>query len=125
MNRIVSPTHVGTAASDEPTLRNEDESWTVIGDDPHNLHVVQAANHDLRVCFLTSNGPTERRGRLIAAAPDLLAALKEMYDQMWHLAKDKGSNPWLKQARAAIAKAEEGLAMPDNILVPTWRVHKI
>lgn len=54
------------------------ERWTVIGDDSANLHVVDADDPNMRVCFLTSDGPTERRARLIAAAPDLLEALTEL-----------------------------------------------
>lgn len=43
----------------------------VDGADPRNLHVVLADAPHMRVCFLTSDGPTEERARLIAAAPDL------------------------------------------------------
>lgn len=44
----------------------------------------------------------EANARLIAAAPDLLAALKELLP-MW----ESGiREPWVERARAAIAKAE-------------------
>lgn len=54
------------------------ERWEVVGDDPANLHVVQADAPHLRVCFLTSNGPTEERAQLISAAPDLATELKNI-----------------------------------------------
>ncbi len=40
----------------------------------HNIHVRLATNPDVRVCFMTSDGPTRENARLIAAAPDLLEA---------------------------------------------------
>ncbi len=43
--------------------------------------------------------------RLIAAAPDLLEAVKELTDQLALVAKDPINNLWVKQGRAAIAKA--------------------
>lgn len=44
---------------------------------PHNIHIFQERNPMMRVCFLTSDGPTEANGRLIAAAPLMLEALKK------------------------------------------------
>lgn len=84
------------------------EQWEVIGDDPANLHVVQADAPHLRVCFLTSNGPTEERARLIAAAPDLLEALRRLLATTAHNNDDKhedGCRCVIHEARAAIAKA--------------------
>lgn len=49
--------------------------WAWHGPD-HNIHVAQAEDANMRVCFLTSNGPTEANAHLIASAPDLYAALK-------------------------------------------------
>lgn len=43
---------------------------------PSNIHVFERDRPHMRVCFLTSDGPTEARARLIAAAPDLLAAIE-------------------------------------------------
>jgi hypothetical protein len=44
----------------------------------------------------------EANARLIAAAPDLLASLKELMP-LWSSGIDE---PWVQRARAAIAKAE-------------------
>lgn len=43
--------------------------------------------------------------RLIYAAPELLQACVDALDQYILLAKDPATNPWVKQLRAAIAKA--------------------
>lgn len=40
-----------------------------------NIHVVQAKAPHMRVCFLTSNGPTVANANLIAAAPELYRML--------------------------------------------------
>lgn len=86
------------------------ERWAVIGDDPANLHVVQADALHLRVCFLTSNGPTEERANLIASAPDLLSVAKR-----WAVLDAGGWRPdrcaadkaqLIVDTLAAIAKAE-------------------
>ena len=45
---------------------------------------------------------TDNDARLIAAAPDMLAALKDLLP-MWESGIDE---PWVKAARAAITKAE-------------------
>ncbi len=73
--------------------------WTFDGPRA-NIHVRQANNPDMRVCFMTSDGPTRENARLIAAAPDLLAALQEI------IARNEIQH-WfnLDQARAAVAKA--------------------
>jgi hypothetical protein len=41
-----------------------------------NIHIVQTASPDQRICFMTSNGPVEANARLIAAAPKMLEALR-------------------------------------------------
>lgn len=41
-----------------------------------NIHVCEERDPNMRVCFMTSTGPTVERARLIAAAPDLLEAVK-------------------------------------------------
>lgn len=68
---------------------------------PHNIIVWSSPEN--RICFLTSDGPTEANARLIAAAPDLLAALKEAADfvQPFNRAEDL-----LDKIEAVIAKAE-------------------
>lgn len=53
----------------------------------------------------------EADARLIAAAPDLLAALKELLDQAVDDVDDRRLSPAVEQARAAIAKAE-GRTLP-------------
>lgn len=45
---------------------------------------------------------------LIAAAPDLYAAVVDALEQFETLAKNPATNPWCKQMRAAIAKAKGG-----------------
>ena len=45
-----------------------------------NIHVCEAKRPHMRVCFLTSDGPTTDNARLIAAAPDLLKALLEIQE---------------------------------------------
>ncbi len=55
----------------------------------------------------TSNGPTEANARLIAAAPELLKALKDATFALALLTSiDVGHQKYLNAARAAIAKAE-------------------
>ena len=55
---------------------------------PENIHVTQAADPDMRVCFMTSNGPTEANASLIAAAPELYATLKRARDMLQAVAGD-------------------------------------
>jgi len=71
---------------------------------PHNIHVVQANAPHMRVCFLTSNGPTEANARLISAAPDLLAALRAMVDR-WEPDTEGLDRVMWENACAAIDKA--------------------
>lgn len=62
-----------------------------------NRHIVQEANPDMRICFMTSDGKKEDAA-LIASAPDLLVALKGM------MQVDPTREDW-ERAHAAIAKA--------------------
>lgn len=50
------------------------ERWMFHGPD-HNIHVCEERDPNMRVCFMTSTGPTVKRARLIAAAPELLEAI--------------------------------------------------
>lgn len=43
-----------------------------------NIHVCQADDPNMRICFMTSDGPTVANARLIAAAPDLLDLAKNV-----------------------------------------------
>jgi hypothetical protein len=80
----------------------------------HNIHVREAARPEMRICFMTSDGPARANARLIAAAPDMLAALRDMRHHFGNPKRDE----WLSdaafgealradaRARDAIAKAE-------------------
>lgn len=72
--------------------------WTFSGP-PRNIHVIEANAPHNRVCFLTSDGPTEANAKLIAAAPELLAALRGV------LAVADRKTAEFDAARAAVAKA--------------------
>lgn len=47
---------------------------------PENIHVVQSNRPHIRVCFLTSDGPTKANAKLIAACPLMLEALRAIAD---------------------------------------------
>lgn len=51
----------------------------------------------------------QANARLIAAAPDLLEALRAVDVLFGHLARDSTQRIWLDNARAAIAKATAGV----------------
>lgn len=55
------------------------EKWAW-GGEPENIHVVQEDAPHMRICFLTSDGPTEERANLISSAPDMAEALKPFVD---------------------------------------------
>lgn len=92
-----------------------DGSWEVVwlkGDDPESPSEVCMAGTDDRVAFLASNGSMEV-ARLIAAAPDLLAALEQVLETNERADCDlPGCRDQrclaLRAARAAIAKARKG-----------------
>ena len=75
--------------------------WTIAGRETA-LKVVEARRSWMRVCFLTSDGPCEANARLIAAAPDLLEALKELTNSCDAIP----GCPVTTRARMAIHKAE-------------------
>lgn len=64
------------------------EEWIADGS-PENIHILVAEKPHIRVCFMTSDGPTEERAAIIAQAPSLHAALKEMVNA-WE--PDKGGS---------------------------------
>jgi hypothetical protein len=78
--------------------------WTWDGP-ADNIHVRQV-NTDNRVCFLTSNGPTEANANLIAAAPDLHEAAGLALDLLERVGDSRKDAPVIDALRAALAKAE-------------------
>jgi hypothetical protein len=83
--------------------------WTVTcdrdDDDERPLEIVTSDDWNHRIAFPASNGNPDD-ARLIAAAPDLLAALKGLLPEGWGDDDTMDHIPGVKQARAAIAKAE-------------------
>lgn len=69
-------------------------------DGPHHNIIVWSSPNN-RICFMTSDGPTEANARLIAAAPDLLEALKNIVNSI-----EVHDHPAVMMAFDAIAKAE-------------------
>lgn len=88
---------------------NKSESWTWEGP-PDNIHVVEADRPHMRICFLTSNGPTVKRANLIAAAPELLESLKVTVRMLEAAHRELGMytahDKRITAAQAAIAKSE-------------------
>jgi hypothetical protein len=77
---------------------------------PDNIHIVQADHPHMRICFLTSNGPTEANARLIASAPDMLAALQRIiktYDYEYGEPWPERAAQMYRIAKRALAKAEK------------------
>jgi hypothetical protein len=70
-----------------------------------NIHVTQAKT-DNRICFLTSNGPTEANANLITAAPDLYEAAGFALDLLERVGDSRKDAPVIDALRAARAKAE-------------------
>ncbi len=75
------------------------------------VQIVEAARPHMRVAFLPSDhdeyASSKPNGRLIAAAPDLLAALAAVLKWYGGAADDDSEwSPCMLQARTAIAKAE-------------------
>lgn len=93
-----------------------DGPWEVDPDDrpgmDYNNHVISAQTSE-RICFMAHGGPSRQdeydaNARLIAAAPDLLEALKAVLPEGWGDDDTMDHIPGVKQARAAIAKALGG-----------------
>lgn len=71
---------------------------------PHNI-IVWSSPED-RICFMTSDGPTETNARLIAAAPDLLEASKKAVEFIEEFYPNAAFNGHTASLRHAISKAE-------------------
>ena len=76
---------LGTSRGISKMMEHTPGPWAVEGDDREgmewNNHIVIADRPDDRICFMAHNGPTHQvefdaNAHLIAAAPDLLAALE-------------------------------------------------
>ena len=78
--------------------------WTVVGPDEHGRMEVQAPGGYVVTpgSDAVADGEPEANVALIAAAPDLLAALEELVARREWLGTEA---PVLERARAAIAKA--------------------
>jgi len=75
--------------------------WEALCTDPHHQLVIFARSVEEFVCGVTGHMPdAEANARLIAAAPDLLEALKRVCSHGYR------SSPDWDNARAAIKKAE-------------------
>lgn len=81
--------------------------WAYDGPE-YNIHVFQEKRPYMRICFLTSDGPTEANARLIAASPDLLEACRAVVKLHNYRGEDvDGFVAEVEaQLKAAIAKAE-------------------
>jgi hypothetical protein len=83
---------------------------------PWRVEGKEVVSLDRFVCLIDSHGPddTEKRGNahLIAAAPELLAALKELQEKFVEVSERYRGASWcygaeaVSNARAAIVKAE-------------------
>lgn len=80
--------------------------WTFDGP-AHNI-IVWGPQPEHRVCFMTSDGPTSANARLIAAAPDMLAALEHARDFIIGLGQT--SDDWPRDPYEATAKIETAIA---------------
>jgi hypothetical protein len=68
-----------------------------------NIHVWSSPVN--RVCFMTSDGPTEANARLISAAPDLLAVVLEIQEMGWTNLDHGHGMAVRRKALAAVQKA--------------------
>lgn len=103
--------------------------WAVDPDDrpdmEWNIHIVQHDKPHITICFMSHDGDGinatgEANARLIAAAPDLLAALNLLLYGTDCYLDDEGNSVFafstdkLAQSRAAIAKATHAPSGPEG-----------
>jgi len=84
--------------------------WVYYYEKIGNQHIVWSDNS--RIVSLSMNDDAESNARLIAAAPDLLEALQDLFIDCMACDYNDGFNtsPLAKKVRAAIAKATGGAA---------------
>ena len=73
---------------------------------PHRASIVRLMDSHHCEEFGFSAEETQANARLIAAAPDLLAALEEIYREFGDMGGPEGWSESVMKARAAIAKAK-------------------
>jgi len=86
--------------------KDKHEYLCIVGTNDHGEECPVA-----NVCIV---GNEEANARLIAAAPDLLEAMKELFEQCAMIHKYYGENYNQKEADAAISKAEQAIAKAEN-----------
>lgn len=80
--------------------------WGYLERVPHEWHVIAANGSSVATCGGSELGANARsRIRLLAAAPDLLAALQECAERLAYFYEEGGEHPAVKRATAAIEKA--------------------
>jgi hypothetical protein len=92
---------------DTQTAQHTPGPWYYDGISGTDAHIIHVCEGEIAEAFrdAVGAGPAEANARLIAAAPDLLAALEEMCEGWPPQNPDSPYFATYNQARAAIAKA--------------------